>query len=250
MGFILALQFLTRIPVYSHKQSQCTSRDLARSMAHYPLVGALLGLLLSITNKLAALLPVPPTISAILLMATLVLITGNLHWDGWMDTADGLLSGHQGQRALDIMKDSRVGASGVVWAALAALAQYSLLSHLLTLSALRTGAWLIACLAWSRWNAVLGTFVFPYARKTGGTAQPFLKDISSKEMIIATIMGLVTSVFTVGWATLPLLIANTILTMGLGRFAKKRIGGITGDVLGAMIIAGELVGLLIGGIYI
>ena len=246
MGFVLALQFLTRLPVFRQRQGEITERDLARSMAYYPLVGAFLGLILALANQVAVLI-LPPTTSAVLLMAILVLITGNLHWDGWMDTADGLLSGHRGQRALDIMKDSRVGASGVVWASIAVLAQYSLMSQLLMLPIHRASAWLIASLAWSRWNAVIATFMFPYAR-TEGTAQAFLDEISPREVVISTITALIIGAVAVGWGTLALLGVNLTITIILGKSVERRIGGITGDVMGAMILAGELIGLLIAGL--
>lgn len=246
MGFVLALQFLTRLPVFGNARVDITSQDLAASMAYFPLVGIFLGLIMAVGN-FAATLAFPPSIAAVLLMAALMLITGNLHWDGWMDTADGLLSGHYGERALGIMKDSRVGASAVIWGCLGLIAQYVLLVRLLGLPTLQTNIWLMATLAWSRWNAVIGTFVFPYARKTGGTAQAFLDEISLREVIISTIIATVFSALTIRWHTFALLGTNLAVTMAIGKASQKRLGGVTGDVLGAMIIAGELVGLLIGG---
>ena len=246
MGFVLALQFLTRLPIASRGQAAITDRQLAQSMAYFPLVGVLLGLILAGVNWLAA-MAFPPGLVAILLIGILVLLTGSLHWDGWMDTADGLLSGQHGQRALEIMKDSRVGAQAVIWGCLGMLAEYILLVHLLTLPRFTVNAWLVASLAWSRWNAVIGVFLFPYARKTGGTAQAFIAEISLKEVIMSTGIAILVSVLVVGWKTVPLLVLNGIVTMSLGKVAEKRLGGVTGDILGAMIIAGELIGLFIGG---
>jgi adenosylcobinamide-GDP ribazoletransferase len=246
MGFLLALQFLTRLRIFGNPQGDITSQDLASSMSYFPLVGIFLGLVMAAGNSVA-LLVFPPSIVAVLLMAALTLITGNLHWDGWMDTADGLLSGHYGERALAIMKDSRVGASAVIWGCLGLITQYVLLTRLLALPAFQPNIWLMATLAWSRWNAVIGTFIFPYARKTGGTAQAFLDEISLREVFISTIIATVFSALTIGWYTFALLGANFVVTTAIGKAAQKRLGGVTGDVLGAMIIAGELVGLLIGG---
>lgn len=246
MGFVLALQFLTRLPIASRGQAAITDRQLAQSMAYFPLVGVLLGLILAGVNWLAA-MAFPPGLVAILLIGILVLLTGSLHWDGWMDTADGLLSGHCGQRCLEIMKDSRVGANAVIWGCLGILAEYVLLGYLLHLPTFMSSAWLVASLAWSRWNAVIGTFMFPYARKQGGTAQAFIAEISPREVIISTIIAIAVSVLLVGWNTLALLVLNYLMIMILGKVAEKRLGGITGDILGAMIIAGELIGLFIGG---
>lgn len=246
MGFVLALQFLTRLPVFGNTQGDITSQDLAASMAYFPLVGIFLGLIMAVGNSMA-LLALPPSIVAVLIMAGLTLITGNLHWDGWMDTADGLLSGHHGERALAIMKDSRVGASAVIWGCLGLITQYVLLTRLLSLPTLQANAWLMATLAWSRWNAVVGTFMFPYARKTGGTAQAFLDEISLREVLVSTTIATVFSALLIGWHTFTLLGTNLVVTTAIGKAAHKRLGGVTGDVLGAMIIAGELVGLFIGG---
>jgi len=246
MEFIWALQFLTRLPVFTRAQRETTAEDLARCMAAFPLVGAFLGLILVGTHWVTAQV-FPSTVSAVLLIATLVLLTGNLHWDGWMDTADGLLSGHSGERALDIMKDSRVGANAVIWGCLGLLTEYVLLNRLLALPTFEKNAWLVAILAWSRWNAVIGTYIFPYARKTGGTAKAFTAGISAREVTISTVIAMAVSLPVLGWKTLELLGGNLIIVLALGKVAERRLGGVTGDVLGAVIIAGELIGLLIGG---
>lgn len=246
MEFVLALQFLTRLPVFIKTQGEITGGDLARSMAYFPLVGAFLGVILACTSWLAGFV-FPPSIVALLLIGILVLLTGGLHWDGWMDTADGLLSGHHGHRALEIMKDSRVGANAVIWGCLGVLTEYALLSRLVTLPLLTVSAWLVASLAWSRWNAVIGTFLFPYARKTGGTARAFLDEISLREVIISTAIATIISAVVVGWNTIILLVTNLSMAVILGKFAERRLGGVTGDILGAMIIAGELIGLGISG---
>lgn len=140
-----AFQFLTRLPVpvtlqYDHAMFR-------RSVVFYPLVGAVLGLLLSLGGLLLQSF-LPPAAAAALMLLLWVAMTGALHLDGLMDTADGILSHRSREQMLEIMKDSRVGAMGVVACVLLLLIKWTLLQQWLPLSGRASG-----CCPWRRCGA-------------------------------------------------------------------------------------------------
>ena len=125
---LAAFQFLTRLPI--PVQIDYTERVFQRSSVFYPLVGFVIGLLLLLAGEgLTQVLPTMP--AAVLLLAIWVVLTGGLHLDGLMDTADGILSHRPREQMLEIMKDSRVGAMGVIVCVLHLLLKFSLLYTLL-----------------------------------------------------------------------------------------------------------------------
>ncbi|MBI5810325.1 MAG: adenosylcobinamide-GDP ribazoletransferase [Deltaproteobacteria bacterium] len=122
--FILAVQFLTVFPI--KKDVPPARSELAASMAYFPLVGAVQGVILVAAYLLLA-LALPEGVSTALLLAILVLTNGALHIDGYADTIDGLAGGGTPEERLRIMRDSSVGAVGVVFVALLLLVKYSAL---------------------------------------------------------------------------------------------------------------------------
>ena len=128
MPVIAAFQFLTRLPI--PVQIDYTDRVFRRSAIFYPLVGFVIGFFLLLAGEgLALCLPAMP--AAVLLLGFWVVLTGGLHLDGLMDTADGILSHRPREQMLEIMKDSRVGAMGVIVGVLHLLLKFSLLYTLL-----------------------------------------------------------------------------------------------------------------------
>lgn len=110
-AFLIALQFLSRIHLAS--QDVWRDEDFGRSVLFFPLVGLIIGLLLAaLYGALSFILN--PLGCAVLVVAFWFYVTGGLHADGYMDTADGLFSGRSRERMLEIMKDSRVGSGGVM----------------------------------------------------------------------------------------------------------------------------------------
>lgn len=221
-----------------------TTVQLAGAMAFFPLVGGLLGGGLALLGWLGSYFLTPPVVAVALLVA-LVLVTGNLHWDGWMDTADGLLGGNSRERALEIMKDSRVGAHGVVAGCLGLLLEYILLSNLLSGEGKQAGMWLVAILTVSRWAGTCGAVLFPYARTGQGTGKVFVEAVSARELAMATVIAVFIGFWSIGCKILLLLAAVLGVTLVIGLFAWYKIRGVTGDILGAVIIASEIAGLLI-----
>ncbi|MDU5948969.1 MAG: adenosylcobinamide-GDP ribazoletransferase, partial [Paenibacillus macerans] len=142
---LAAFQFLTRFPVRA--ELDFTPELLRRSVRYYPLVGAAVGLSVWAAAVLSAWL-LPPLPAAVLALIVWVWVTGGLHLDGWMDTADGLLSYRPREKMLEIMKDSRVGAMGVLACVLLLMLKASLLASLLQGGVWQTGAALLTAPVW------------------------------------------------------------------------------------------------------
>jgi adenosylcobinamide-GDP ribazoletransferase len=226
--FPLALTFLTKLPWPWRGPAEAES--LARSMFWFPWVGALLGLMFwGAWSGLHHILPAP--VAAALLLAFTVVITGGLHLDGLADTIDGLGGGHTPADALRIMKDSRVGAFGVISLILALLVKFALFLALAPTSDRAAALLLYPVL--SRWGMVLLAYLSPYARPEGGLGQAMTLGVSSRVLASATLSAGVLSLIIFGFAGLVLLAAvGGAVWLGSWYF-QRRLGGITGDILGA-----------------
>ncbi|MFZ5640806.1 MAG: adenosylcobinamide-GDP ribazoletransferase [Bacillota bacterium] len=255
MEFLLALQFLTRIPVTVH--GTVTEGDVARSMAYFPLVGLLLGVAAAAVHTLSSFI-LPGPVTDLITIAFLVIITGNMHGDGLMDTADGLFSGRPLEGILEIMKDSRVGSHGVMAGVLVILFKLVLLGQI-PVGPDKLAA-LIIVPALGRWAQVYGAAMFPYARTGGGTGS-FTDKVGRRELLWASTAALAAAVILSGvngglsdpvllkgllTGTLKVIVlAGAVLagTAGLGRYISGRLGGLTGDTYGAMNECIEVLGL-------
>ena len=243
-GLRSAIAFLTILPVGPRNRAE----DLASARTWFPLVGLLLGSLLAgadlLLQKAMPLLSAdpappdhqfPPLLAAALLTAALVLLTRALHLDGFMDTCDALLGGFERQRRLEILRDPHVGAFGVVGlvsllllklTALAALPQASRHSVLL----------LFPCL--SRWGVLLAMELFPYIRREGlGTA--FFGNRGRWPLIGGLCLGLSAAIGLGGATGLLLLAWASAVSWAIGYWAARALGGLTGDIYGAVNEAAE-----------
>lgn len=233
-----ALLFLTVLPLAAPAVS---SRELGRSMAYFPLVGLGLGLLLAGAHYGLAIF-FPPSVCALLVLLLLIYVTGALHLDGVADTADGMYGIRDRASRLRIMKDSRVGAMGVV--AVICL----LLLKVMTLTAIPLALrWqvLITLPVVGRWVMVALAVLAPYARSEGGTGSVFVEAAGRRELLIATlILAAVLLGFFRLWG-LTLLAALCLAVILLDRYFKARLGGVTGDILGAVCEWSEAAFLLL-----
>lgn len=237
-SFFLALQFLTRLPISI--AGPVEGEDLVRSTLFFPLVGGLLGLSLAGLDALASQLYARPVV-VVLDLAFLFLVTGGLHWDGLLDSADALFSGRPPERALEIMKDSRVGAMGVLTALLLFALQATLL---LTVDQPKKFGLLLLFPLAGRLSLVLVGAHFPPARTTGLGALlagriPFrlwgsawLYSLLLTLMVARPAPGALSGV-------LALLASQTLGWLAAG-WASWRLGGITGDIFGACAVLSEL----------
>jgi len=237
--FGLALTFLTIMPL--PRRLTAEARELAASMAWFPLVGLFLGgLLAAAALGLQPWLPAPA--KAALLVALLAITTRALHLDGLADTLDGLGGGHTRADSLRIMKDHSVGAFGAVGIALTLLVKYGLLTGLLETG--QTGFLLIFPVV-SRSAMVLLAYLSPYARPEGGLGEAMTALTTGRIMALAGASAVVIVIVAGQWQGLAALLAAALATLGLARYFRHRLGGVTGDVLGATNEFMEIVALLV-----
>lgn len=226
-GLLAALRFLTVLPLPGDSGSR--AEDLPASLPFFPVVGLILGAGAAVLAFYGSVL-VPPAPLSVLIVGYLAFMSRGLHLDGLADTADGLMGSHQRQRMLEIMRDSRVGAMGVI-------AVFCVLAV--------KGASLASCERHALWRAalilpvagrsavVMAMGLLPYARPEGaGTA--FYQDRPCAAAIFAVLLALATGWLVAESAGLVAVEAALVVTMLLCWFAYRRIGGATGDVLGAV----------------
>ena len=236
MRFLLALQFLTCVPL--RIRGPVEEEDLAASMAWYPLVGLILGAAAA-GVYLAAAFVAPTAMADFLPLAFLVVVTGNMHGDGLMDATDGLGSGRPGDRVLEIMHDTRVGAHGVMAALLGFLAKLFFLG---TLAPDGKVAALFLVPALGRWALVYGAWTNPYVRPGQGKGG-FLKFLTWREMVWASATVVAALLWTAQARGLVLGLVGWAAAHLAGCYFRKRIGGVTGDTLGALNEFVEVTGL-------
>jgi adenosylcobinamide-GDP ribazoletransferase len=209
-----------------------------RSTIYFPLVGLVIGLLLSLLYAIFRVF-LPSAVDSILLIAALAIITGAHHLDGLMDTCDALVAGKTRAQRLEIMADTRVGAFGITAAILLLLAKYACLSSALSLSALLTFPLL------SRWAITGLVLLFPSA-KDSGSFSALKSGAGWKGFAGATAIALAASILLNGLLIGPLLMAALFgLLYGIGLLFQRIFGGLTGDCCGALIETGEAVTLVL-----
>lgn len=228
----VAFALLTRLPLPTLPDYAFAHG--ARAVWAYPLVGLGLGLIVSALAWLVALV-LPPHIVAGLVLAALVMLTGAMHEDGLADTADGLWGGHDAARRLEIMKDSRIGAYGVLALVLALGLRGLGLSEV-------TWAGLITALVVSRAMMVPLMRALPYARNTGlahSVGRPDRTDVG-----VALLIALACAIILMGLDGVFALVIASAVAAAMGALAQAKIGGQTGDILGATQITTEITVLL------
>lgn len=229
-----AVGLLTRLPL------RFDDGDVPRGAAAswvWPVAGALCGLLSGFVLTLAVALALPPGLCAALVLATQALVTGAIHEDGLADTADGFWGGWTRDRRLAIMKDSHIGTYGVMALLLVTLARWSALVTLLSGGA---GIWaLVGVAALSRAPMALILAALPNARGTGLSNAVGRADWPTA--MVGMALACVIAVPGLGWAVMPALLMVGLVTVGVAMLARARIGGQTGDVLGAAQQLAELV---------
>ncbi|MDD4874112.1 MAG: adenosylcobinamide-GDP ribazoletransferase [Dehalococcoidales bacterium] len=238
MGFWIALQFLTIIPLPFKKDYD--SKDIGTSLIYFPIIGLLIGLFLFLVNwGLGEIFS--GAVTAALTLAIWVWISGALHLDGLIDSFDGLAGNTPGRR-LEIMADSHVGVYGIVGAFILLLVKFAAIVSI-------SGNWgwetfLLAPVIGS-WAMVLAIFAFPYARKSGGLGQVFKQGASKIRLFIATLITLAAVIFVAGWQGLAMMAIICFTILAAGVFFSLRLGGLTGDTYGAIKEITEAIVLVI-----
>ena len=236
--FALAWRLLTIIPLPFIPQD--FNRPAGRAAAYYPLVGLILGLLLAGTDWILSLF-LPNGLAAALLLAVWAGLTGLLHLDGLMDSCDGLLPPCDPARRLEIMKDSRVGAFGVVGVVLLLLLKFNALAALPPDERLPS---LMVVPTLARWAMTWAMARYPLARREG-TSVFFSAGLGWRQVIVASVIGGAVALLLLGWLGLLLWGVAWLVTTLIAGLAMARIAGLTGDVYGAICEVTETVLLIV-----
>jgi len=226
--FISALQFITILPV-----GKPVPFDPRKMMPFFPAVGILLGIFVAIFDRIVLRVWNEPAV-ALLDVFLLATVTGAFHLDGLGDTADGLLGQRSREKALTIMKDSRIGAMGLVAVVFGLALKWSGIAGL----DVNRSLLLVIVPAYARSGALFGIRFLEYGRPGGGTGLDFFKEKLGLSAFWGLALPVGLSLF-LGWQALWLMLCFAIITSTILFYYKKRMGCITGDMLGAAIEISE-----------
>ena len=231
-SFLAAMQFLTAVPV----RARLDARDFERSPLWFPLVGLLLGGTAALADAQMARLGFSGLLRSVLTVGLQAALGGGLHLDGLADTADGFLSARPRERVMEIMRDSHIGTMGVLALIFVLALKTAALAGLG--GAARWKTLLLAPLA-GRCLQIIVMGLLPYARKEGGRADIFLGRNRNKLAAWALVWLLIAIRALLGFRNGAVMLASiAIVAVLLSLWSLRRIGGFTGDTLGA---ASELI---------
>ncbi len=243
-GFIVsdlleALMLLTRLPLPQRSENR-PMRGGAAAWA-YPLVGAVVGLLAGTVAWALVSIGISNGMAATGALIISVVLTGAMHEDGLADTLDGLWGGWEKQRRLDIMKDSTIGTYGVVGLVIALLIRWE--GYLIFLDSGSLIAPLMAIGLLSRVPMVLMMAYLPNARGAGLSSAT--GKVGQKTATTSIIVAVIGSFLIFGFSTLFAILAIAAVATGLALIAMRKIGGQTGDILGASQQISEIAALAV-----
>jgi len=237
-SFTAALQFLTLLRL---TKSECalSPKEFSASMVYFPVVGALQGLVLFIVYTLLGGLLTPGLLGAVL-VAVLIITNGGLHLDGFVDSVDGLAGGSTPERRLDIMRDSAVGAIGVVALLILLILKYESISAV----SITGGGAIFLFPVVGRWTAIPVAYFSNYARDGEGLGRLF-SEVKLTTLIYATVVTVLPVFVILGVTGLIAMVGVFIAAVLISAFFKRKIGGVTGDVMGFQGEVGEVLFLII-----
>ena len=242
---ILMLQFFTRIPININVKA--STEDFAKGLIYAPVIGLFIGLILAAVSFGLSFI-FPASVSAVLIIVIYIIITGGLHLDGLGDTFDGIFSNRPKERILEIMRDSRVGTNAVLAVFCVLLVDFSVLSQLYS------DKYFLFMVAFmpvaGRVGSILGASVSVYARAGEGLGKSFIDYCGKKEFLKGLIIYLLISagLFVCGFeydAKMGVLMAiPPISAVLMVKALSRKIGGATGDILGAVCELNQAIFLL------
>jgi len=237
MDFLAAFRFLTIIPLPGRQPSP---KEVGRSIAYFPLVGVIIGLILALLNWLLGLV-LPPALVNVLLVVSLAAISGGLHLDGFVDTCDGMVGHKTVAERWRVMKDSRAGAFGIIGVCLLLLVKYVSLNNV-------PASWLVPTLllmpVLSRWAMVYAVFAYSYA-KPSGLGKVFKREADLSAFLVATVVALAVAILPAQLSGLIIMFGTWIIVTALAFYLKNRFGGLTGDTYGAINEIAEVLVLIL-----
>jgi adenosylcobinamide-GDP ribazoletransferase len=262
-NFLWTLNFLTIIP--TGKRWYERSPEIGKVAFWFPIVGLLIGLVLSFIY-----FPVirffPHLVADAIILITYVFITGGFHLDGFADTCDGLFGGDTREKRLEIMRDSRTGSYGALCLICTiglkylclvsidpeAIAGLSFITGNETIEGLRPiyvyacekGKVLLFMCAIGRWSQILGAALSTYARDEKGTGQIIVENLNLKHVLLCSFVPGILIFLFCGIKGILVFFIAFIVSILFTSYVKRKIGGMTGDTLGAVNEVSEITVLL------
>jgi adenosylcobinamide-GDP ribazoletransferase len=226
-AFLTAWHFLTVIPLPWKGRGR--AEDLPSSLVYYPFVGLILGGCLVAGLYMFSLL-LPKGVADLLTLLLLAVLSGGIHLDGFADTLDGLYGGKTAEERLAIMRDGRIGS-------MAALGLFFLMmGKLLLLDQLSGRNQLVGVLMMpvaGRWAMVLGAYLAPYARQEG-LGKKIIGKVSDTDCAIASVSSILIILAGFRWRGMAILFLTALGVVAAVRYFTRRLGGMTGDTVGAV----------------
>ena len=242
-SFFAALSFISRLPVPARLSQGLEIEQYQRSIVTFPLVGLLLG---AIAGAVALLLQpwcgVP--LAALFGVLALALLTGGFHLDGLADTCDGIFSARTRERMLEIMKDSQLGTFGGLALVFSILIK---VCAVFTLAQLPLKEWfsLLVCAPIAgRAVLVLGMYGQRYAREGEGMGSLYIGQVGLRKTALTLLAGAIAVGLIAGIHGLAAILVTYVVSYALVHSIRRRLGGQTGDTLGALAETAEMVFLL------
>lgn len=235
MGFYVAILFLTRIPF---PQIELDEGKIASSLPFFPCAGAVIGGILSLMYILGQKV-LPHEVVAGLIVVISIIITGGMHLDGFADTMDALFCYGDREKKLAVMKDSRIGAYGVIGIVSVILLKYVLVASLPKVYLMQS---LIGFPVLSRWMMTFSIVFYPYIREKGLGKAFTSQKISA--FIIASITTIIIMYIMLGLKSLIVIIGVFMAGLLFILYLTRQFGGMTGDTYGATNEFCEIIALL------
>lgn len=234
---LIAIQFLTILPIKI--KSGIKEADFGKSLIYFPVAGLGIGLLLFLAVFI--LNPLPVLLKAAIILIISIVITGGIHLDGFADTCDGFYGNKPKEKILEIMRDSRIGTMGAV-----GIFSIFLLKFVFLVSISPVFLWkaLLLMSVFSRWSQTLACVSSKYARNEG-KAKFFIEFAKKRDVILGGIFTLVLFILLAKLKGLLIFISSLLVVLLFIKYIKNKIGGMTGDTIGATNEIAEVVILLL-----
>lgn len=238
---LIALQFLTILPIKI--KSKINEKDFGRSLLYFPIVGLMIGLLLSVTAFFLGFLP--GLLKGACILITSVIITGGIHLDGFADTCDGFYGNRSKEKILEIMRDSRIGVMGAIGIFSLLLLKFGIIASLPDAVLWKA---LIEMAVFARWSQTLACSISCYPRSEG-KAEYFIEYARKKDVFIGGIFTLGLFLLLMQLRGLILFFLSLLSALLFLHYIRKKIGGMTGDTIGAVSEFSEVITLLLCVLY-
>ena len=234
-NILIAIRFLTILPLPGKEAA--SPKEFGESMAYFPLVGMFIGIVLVCAYLILVKL-VSPLVTAVLVIGFWAYFTGALHLEGFVDAADGFSASPDREKILNVMKDHHCGAKGVIALVFLIILKIVLFNDVPVSMQISS---LLLAPAIGRWVMVCAASLCSYARKTEGLGKAFVENSGKRELLVASIILITAGTILLRINFLVLMIPVIIFTIFFFVNIRKKINGVTGDVLGAMNELAEVV---------